>query len=161
MSIRASHFRSEIVRPVLAALGRVRPVLDSPAAEELLVGTAAHESQLGFSLRQHPKGPARGVYQMEPDTLDDLMSWLTNRTDLRAAVLAWAIPGQSFVSQLAGNVYFATAVARLNYFRKPFTMPSADDLAGLAKVWKRWWNTEAGAGTVEQWLRHYRELAHT
>jgi len=39
------------------ATGSVAP---KPAAEHKLVGTAAQESRLGYSLRQHPSGPARG-----------------------------------------------------------------------------------------------------
>jgi len=159
--IRASHLRELVIRPVLERMARVRPGLDSPAAEELLVGTAAQESRLGYSLRQHPSGPARGIYQMEPATFTDLMRWLTTKPDLMSAAADWASPAIPFGAQLAGNLYFATAISRLNYYRKPGSLPSADDLDGLAAYWKRWWNTELGAGTTAEGLRNYRELSRT
>ena len=157
MTILAEDLRELVVRPVLAAMARAQPGIDSPAAVELLMGTAAHESLLGKYLRQHP-GPARGIYQIEPDTYHDLERWLETRPRLREAVMEWASPQVSPGAQIAGNLYFATAVARANYWRKPFTMPYNPDLPTQARTWKRWWNTTAGKGTVEQYIRHYREL---
>ena len=66
MSIDAQQFREEIVRPVLEHLDAADPGIDSPNAEELLMLTAATESQLGRYLRQ-VRGPAIGVFQVEPN----------------------------------------------------------------------------------------------
>lgn len=159
--IRASHLRELVIRPVLERMARARPGLDSAAAEELLVGTAAQESRLGYSLRQHPTGPARGIYQMEPATFDDLMRWLAGKPDLMSAAANWASPAIPFGAQVAGNLYFATAIARLNYYRKPGALPAADNLAGLAAYYKKYWNTPLGAATEVEFIKHYRELAHT
>ena len=60
------HFLAYVVRPSLESIG-----LWSEAAERLLLGTAIAESQLTW-LRQHGGGPARGVYQIEPATHDDI-----------------------------------------------------------------------------------------
>jgi len=143
--------------PVLDRLERVWPRMKSRAAIDLLVGTAAHETHLGaLGLQQHP-GPARGIYQIEPNTFQDLCKSLTERhPKLLAAMLEWTSPAVPLGAQLAGNLYFATAVARLNYWRKPFTMP-ADPAppSALAAIWKTWWNTSAGKGTVAEWLGNY------
>lgn len=61
-----AHLRDLIIRPTLVEMGHY-----SPAAEALLLGTAAHESHGGRYLSQI-RGPARGIYQMEPATHDDL-----------------------------------------------------------------------------------------
>ena len=59
-------FRANIIRPVLLVIGG-----ESRAAENLILGTALQESNLRY-LRQLGDGPARGVYQMEPATHDDI-----------------------------------------------------------------------------------------
>jgi len=63
----ATDFRRDVIAPVLQKSG-----LDSEAAEELLLGTAVQES-LNFKYRrQMGGGPARGYFQMEPATHDDI-----------------------------------------------------------------------------------------
>ena len=57
--IKASELRQYVIRPTLKAIN-----LWSIAAENLLLGTAAQESQLGHYLTQ-VKGPALGIYQIE------------------------------------------------------------------------------------------------
>lgn len=158
MSIDHSDFRELVVRPVLERMDRHVSGMNSPAAVELLIGTAAHESLMGRWLRQHP-GPARGVYQIEPATFFDLMSWLDARRNIREAVMEWASPVVIPTMQISGNLFFATAVARANYWRKPFKMPDSTDAKVLAGIWKKYWNTYLGAGTEDQFIKHYRELA--
>ena len=64
MSINKNDIR-EAIREVLTYLGK-----HSDSAEELLMLTCAVESQLGTYLKQI-KGPARGIFQMEPATERD------------------------------------------------------------------------------------------
>lgn len=161
MSMIAVQFRSIVLRPTLAALGKVDIRLDSKAAENLLFGTACQESQLGKYLAQYPKGPALGVFQMEPATLNDLLHWLAStepRRKLLDAALKLSFSGMSVTEQLPGNLYLSAALARINYWRKPFSMPDQSDLSGLSIVWKKWWNTELGAGTTDQWIANYRKF---
>ncbi len=158
MGIVASQFRELVVLPVLDRLAHLRPEMQSPAAVELLMGTAAQESKLGVYLKQYPTGPARGVYQIEPATFNDLMISIKDRhPDVLNAMLDYSSPAIPLGAQLAGNLYFATAIARVNYWRKPFHMPSNVDLPALAGIWKRWWNTPLGAGTEAQWIRSYKD----
>jgi hypothetical protein len=140
------HFLAYVVRPSLDSIG-----LGSPAAERLLLGTAIVESRLTW-LRQHGDGPARGVYQIEPATHDDIWAnYLAYRDGLanRVARLAGERPR---VDQLAWNLGYATAIARLVYYRRPEPLPHADDLAGLARYWKAHFNTALGAGSPEDFL---------
>ena len=61
-----AQFREFIVIPTLHDL-----VLNSTAAEELIVFTCATESLGGTYLKQ-VNGPAIGIYQMEPETYNDI-----------------------------------------------------------------------------------------
>ena len=66
-------FRRRVIRPVIRRLD-----LRSPMAERLLLGTAMTESGLRH-LRQ-VRGPACGLYQIEPATHRDLATnWLPRR----------------------------------------------------------------------------------
>lgn len=61
-----AQFRTNIVRPTLEGIGA-----HNRAAENLVLGTGLQERDLHY-LRQLNDGPARGIYQMEPTTHDDI-----------------------------------------------------------------------------------------
>ena len=145
-------FRLLVVRPALTHLG-----LWSAAAENLLLGTAVHESGLRF-LRQLGDGPARGLFQIEPATHDDLWeNFLRRRRALRTKVAALAAPVPSRLEQLATNAAYATAMARLVYLRAPEPLPAAHDVEALARYWKRHYNTARGGGSTAAFLLAYKE----
>ena len=145
-------FRRLVIRPTLQGLG-----LWSPAAERLLLGTAVVESGLKF-LTQHGDGPARGVYQIEPATADDLAkNWLTFRPRWAHKLAAFASE-QPSNGQLVSNLAYATAVARLIYYRRPEALPDPENLRGLADYWKAHFNTTAGKGDPAKFVSMMRPL---
>ncbi len=151
----ARDFRREVIRPVLAHLG----VGAEAGAEVLLLGTALHESGGLRWLRQRGGGPARGLYQMEPATHDDLWAnWLAHRPEL-AARLAALMTRQPPHAQLVTNLGYATAMARIHYLRVPAALPPAGEPAALARYWKAYYNTPSGAGTVEAFLDAFHRHA--
>jgi len=151
------HFRLHVVAPTLAALN-----MWSKAAEELLLGTAVHESGGLEALDQvtgdgdETLGPAYGVYQIEEATHVDVWRYLDRRPDLRSRVKPFVAMKPFLLDQLVTNLCYATAIARLIYWRAREPLPKADDLDGLAAYWKRHYNTELGAGTPAKWLQDYR-----
>ncbi len=154
--INIKQFRTEIVSPVLKHLE-----MYSAAAENLLVGTMLAESEIDGEtyLKQMGDGPALGVYQMETATHNDLFSnYLNVRPDMRAGVMGFALRDNVVMGseELPGNLFYATAMARVHYWRRPEPLPASTDLEGLAAYWKKWWNTELGAGRVEHFIEMYR-----
>ena len=148
--ISAAHLRNHVIQPVLERLD-----MDSLAAENLLLGTAAVETELGTYLVQL-SGPALGIYQVEPATYYDLLTnWLPYRAHVQTLLLPYQAREPEGVEQLVGNLYFATAVARCIYRRVPERLPDAEDVAGMARYWKRYWNTPKGKGTVEKFVNAY------
>jgi hypothetical protein len=146
-------FRTNIVRPVLTALGA-----HSMAAENLVIGTAVQESNLHY-LRQLNEGPARGLYQMEPATHDDhWQNYLAYRAELRGRVEAFSVPNQDRHGQLAWNLAYATAMCRIHYLRAPAPLPNATDIAGLAQYWKQYYNTSQGKGTVAEFADKFERF---
>lgn len=151
--------REIIVRPTLSFLSPEVPY--SRAAEDLVMGTFAVESNLQW-IKQHGKGPAKGLGQMEPATHKDMWRWLNlpKSRDIRGKVLSllssWPLDPED---QLQGNLPYCTAMTRLRYWVAPAPLPKADDLKGLAGYWKQYYNTALGKGTVEKFLEAYRWLA--
>ena len=148
-------FRDEIIRPTLMYLGGR---FNSPAAVALLLGTALVESRLTY-LRQIGGGPALGVYQIEPATLRDVYkNYLDNRPELAEEIRnRWGYQGMNLAEQLKGDLFYATVIARLIYYRAPGALPRADDLRGLADYWKQYYNTEQGKGDPAEFVRLYKQ----
>lgn len=133
-------FRRLVIRPAVRRLG-----LWSPAAERLLLGTALTES--GLRHLHQVGGPARGLYQIEPATLRDLIAnWLPRHPKLAERLRGFTAPHGALDDQLIWNLAYASAVARLIYYRRPEPLPRADDLPALAEYWKAHFNTAAGKG---------------
>ena len=142
-------FRRHVIRPSLVHLE-----LWSSAAEVLLLGTAIVESNLRW-LVQKKGGPGLGLYQIEPATHKDIWeTYLTKETKnkLKAKVI-WLTSRAPLNEQLVSNLAYATAVARIIYWRKPNALPEIEDVAGLAKYWKKHYNTHLGAGKEEDFIK--------
>ena len=152
--IQPDHLLQDVIRPALAVIG-----LQSVAAEQLLLGTAAAESRLGTYLHQLG-GPALGVWQIEPATHEDVwLNVLAYKQGLRGLVLQLAPPIYVTAPEyaplprvLCGNLLYACAIARIVYWRHKDPLPEAGDWKGIAAYWKRAYNTPLGAGTVEHFL---------
>lgn len=152
MSIDAKQFKLYIIVPTLAKLG-----LYSDSAVNLLLGTCAQESQMGTYLKQI-NGPALGIYQEEPASHDDVWdNYLKYKPDLAGKVLA--IDSRD-TNNLIINLSYATAIARIQYLRAPCPFPAADDLVGLASYYKRYYNTEQGAATVDEFIDNYKRYVN-
>lgn len=133
---------------------RNKPLLSDDAVE-LLIGTAAQESHLGEYLYQLEGGPARGIFQMEPKTLDDIWNnFLQYRVDLTFIVSSSCLESMDD-EELVWNMKYAIIMARIHYLRAPEALPSKDDVDGMAKYWKKHWNTEDGKGTVQEFIDNY------
>lgn len=146
MSINASDFRQYVIDPALAQLGAAGiPV--SKTAADLLMATAAVETDLGTWLNQAP-GPALGVFQIEPASLATLLSRLT--ADQQMA-LAGIMTPQPIISQLDTNLVLAAAICRLFYWQVPAPLPP-DTVSGLWNYYKTYYNTAAGAATLDGFI---------
>lgn len=147
--------RQLIIRPVTVSLD-----LGGDGVEELLLGTALQESSAGRSLDQNGGGPGLGVWQMEPGTHDDLWrNFLGGRPLLAQRVLTWTFIGLPKAIQMIGNLYYACAMARVQYYRSPRPIPSPGDLQGQAELYKVAYNTPLGAATIEQYKRNAQGAA--
>ncbi|MBF0127000.1 MAG: hypothetical protein HQM02_07290 [Magnetococcales bacterium] len=152
----ATHFRHNVIRPALALLD-----MGSGSAEALLLGTAAQESGLGHYLRQVGGGPALGVFQMEPATYHDIWRHVILPNPPVVQLLQPRWPRQPPPDDLVTDLLLAAVMCRLHYRRVKAALPEADDLPGLARYWKRHYNTPAGAGTEAEFIRNWQQHCGT
>ena len=163
--INVAQFRAEIVRPALKAAD-----MWSEAAENLVLGTGVQESLLTW-VKQRGAGPARGFYQMEPATADDICHrFLSTRASLAVGLgkATWphvaSPPAYSHLSKqdiarlLVEDLRFATIMCRLRYWMMPAPLPKANDVEGLARYWKDKYNTVLGKGLAVDWADKYRRF---
>ena len=154
---RAKRFCEELIRPTLKRIGK-----HSDEAERLLLGTAIQESHLKHR-RQLGGGPARGLFQMEPATHDEI--WENFLSTRRRSELADAIrmmktdPDADGAEELENNDVYACAMARAHYLRVPTAIPTAGGVRAHARYWKQHYNTASGAGTITQYIENWRQFA--
>lgn len=150
------HFiRDKIVIPALVVINAY-----SVAAEQLVMATGMAESLYRHnrqivSRKPLAYGPARGYWQMEPSTHDDLWSrWIgaTRRTHVLEGLRKISdCPGD--IDELVDNPVYAAAMCRIKYLSIPAALPNENDFQSIGAYWKRWYNTPLGAGTVDGFLR--------
>lgn len=127
----------------------------SEDAVNLLLGTCLQESMGGLFLRQ-VKGPACGIYQMEPATAQDIIdNYLKHRPALLEKVFQFYNYYNSLEDNLTGNLFFATAMCRVHYLRVKEKLPNCT--TGYATYWKKYYNTSAGKGTVMEFIDKYKK----
>lgn len=160
----AKQLRELVIRPTLQYLSPTIPY--SETAVELLMMTAAHESHLGEYIAQ-VGGPALGIYQMEPATEDDIHDgYLKYRRDLEQVVdntMISALIRDIDGADLVYSLPYATAMARVHYFRVPEALPEGslqneETIRKMAAYAKKYYNTELGKATEEDYYEAYMRL---
>lgn len=152
--LNVQQLREYIIRPCLEKLKKW-----SPEAEELMILTCAQESKGGTYVKQI-EGPALGIYQMEPETHNDLWaSYLTHHPDLVFNILNYLeysrIPK---AYNLLVNLGYATMMTRVYYLRVPEAIPSAKDIPALARYWNEHYNCNPDKGTDEEAILSYNKF---
>lgn len=154
MPINAQQIRNLIVIPTLEKLG-----MHSESATELLLGTMATESNFGTFIKQIGKGPALGIFQMEPATHDDIRdNFLKHRQSICNTILHEFNYANFVASRLVYDMQYATIMTRLHYLRVPEALPSANNLPALAAYWKQFYNTRFGKGDEDDFIKNYNRF---
>lgn len=159
MSTGVDQFRFFVVQPVLSYLGLTN-------GEELVMGTAAQESNFHYldqvdNFGKMVLGPGIGIYQMEQATHDDIWeNFLKYKPDLALKCQRLKADLPTSMHPLLGNLYYATAMTRVHYYRQKEALPASTNLSGLACYWKQYYNTTSGAGTVDQFTANYKKYVN-
>ena len=127
----------------------------SQEAFELVFGTGAHESMGWRYRRQLGGGPARGLFQCEKATFDDLIeNYLAYRPELLAKIIQISRVDRLNFNDLETNDTLAVCICRVHYRRFKWAIPKT--LEGQAKKYKIYYNSVSGKATVEDYIRNYK-----
>ena len=158
-----NQFKEHVVIPTLKYLDSEMPY--SEEAVDLLMMTCAHESIGGTYLRQ--KGMtgmtgAFGVYQMELATHDDIWyNYIEYNALTEKLIEALLVDYRAEVTHpLITNLAYATAMARVHYWRVAEALPSKDDttyayMSKLGEYAKKYYNTPLGKATSSKYVTDY------
>ena len=133
------------VKQIIESALKPYPELYSPAAIELLLGTAASESDMGEITKQ-VGGQALSIFQIERDTFQDLQARFGKQYGFNKKIF----------TDVRYDHKLAALVARLKYRSIKSPLPKAGDTVGQAKYWKKYYNTEMGKGTIKGYLAKYK-----
>jgi hypothetical protein len=153
-----------VIRPTLEYIAKHHPeIRHDESVENLLLGTAVHESMGLDRLFQMGGGPALGVYQIEPATHESIWDNYLARKPKLASTIRGLASQRSFIEsnkllnrELVTNLAYATAIARLVYLPVPDQIP--DSLEEQAEYYKKHFNTPAGSATPEEYIENYRRF---
>lgn len=152
--INENQLRELIIKPALSLIN-----MYSTDAEELLVFTCAAESLGGYYLHQ-VKGPALGIFQMEPATYTDI--WqnfiLNNPKILQMIALNFEAPKIPSTDRVVYDLRFAALMARLHYRRVKAPIPPASDVELIWEYYKKYYNTELGAAKKKESIAKYQNF---
>jgi len=157
--MKAQILHDHIIYPVLEHMAeKLQLPLNSVAARKLILATAAQESHCGDYFKQI-KGPAMGIFQVEPATEEDLFTnFLDGREDFLEVIMSFqseaGAEDNDLISAL-GNTFYQAAITRAQYYRFPAALPEANDFEGTWEYYKKYWNTDLGAATKEEFTRNW------
>jgi len=143
--VNARQLRELIVRPALLAH-------NLQDGEEMVMFTAAVETELAEYVRQNGTdgnyAVARGPFQMEPTTFE----WLQTMPQTKSLLL------NRTVDELQWDFKLAVLACRLRYLVVREPLPKSDDVDGMARYWKVYYNGSPAGLTAEQAKNKYLKL---
>ena len=143
----------KLIADTLTPLG-----LYSGGGSDLIMGTIAQESALGKYRRQLGGGPALGIGQMEPNTINDIWAnYLSYRQPLAKQIESLMVLHDR-VEDIVDNDRYAIAMIRCQYRRAPEPIPEAGDIEGMARIYKLRYNTPLGAATEQEFIDNYNRM---
>ena len=133
MGIAASELCRYVIRPTLFYLGHPHP-----SAESLLLGIAASQSELGSALHDRR---GHGLYSITEPRHRALWDDYLALDPERASLVRGLASQHAFLSapqlELTVNLRYATAIAWLLVEEQNTPLPEADDLLGMARIWRQ------------------------
>ena len=102
-------------------------------------------------LEQVGGGPALSFWQIEGWVAQDIWdNFITFRKPYIEAVYKLGLIEDKIPFCIYTNIALAAAFCRIHYRRKPGAIPKS--MPGRAAYWKKWYNSEEGAGTVDHYV---------
>lgn len=155
--------RRMLIRTVLEGLE-----LWSPDVEVLVLRTGAVESLYLFRAGLND-APERGFWQIHPQTAADVLFRyldLPSKAGRKARLermLGYSLDTLDedrllLEHELRTNDILGVSICRLWYLLSPYRIPKAEHVRSQGWLWKRWFNTSRGAGTINYFIETVNRL---
>jgi len=165
--INSHHLRSLIVDPTLKWVNHY-----SINASDLVMGTFAKESELGYYLKQVGGGPALGIGQCEPTTGKLVVKWVNKNCSAQEIKCFYLMCGETIgtpfgewmETKLIYNLRVQTLFCRYLYLSIPKPLPKLVDfdekdeyLYALGEYWDKYYNRNPRVGTAAEFVECYHK----
>jgi len=153
-------FKKLIVQPTLDDMSELwGPQINQEAAVNQIIGTYLKESVINgvTHITQLNDGPAKGVFQIEPDTelsiWDDYLAYRPDKASfVRGLMEQHLVEGHDLVS----NLRYQVVMCRLKYWQRSFKWPQdPNDIRALGVIWNKEYNANPDHGTVTEYVERY------
>ncbi|MCG8295321.1 MULTISPECIES: hypothetical protein [Pseudomonas] len=138
MGIAATELSRYVIRPTLIYLNR-----HSESAEALLLGVAASQSALGSALHDRR---GHGLYRIGEQRHQSVWDDFLARDPELASLVRGLASQHAFLGgphlELTVNLRYATAIAWMLIEEQASPLPPADDVLGLARIWRQTFNPQ-------------------
>jgi len=136
---------------------------DALNARQLMLGTCATETNLGQKLRQagysmQSDGGAFGLMQMELKTCEDIWTHFIIKKPMLYYKMKELLGNLSHKDALIGNIFYACAMARLQYARHKEPLPHIGDWIAQGEYYCKYYNSSKGKGTPEKYVEDYKRF---
>ena len=143
----------EIIGEVLARLEELG-IDNTPEARDLIFETGMAET--GYRHLEQMKAKkgigAVSFWQIEPGTIKDIWdNYIVYRKPLIEMAYSLGFKENEQTWCVMTNIALAVFFCRIYYRRKPGSIPLT--IEGRSTYWKKWYNTELGAGTESHYLK--------
>ncbi len=147
--IKPSHVK-RVVESTLLYIGV--PKKDIPKWTELLLITSQVESDMGYLLTQ-VRGPAQGIFQLEPATEKWIWTWLKkNNPELGERIKKLRCEAHLGIHETQYNMSYAVAMAYMEYHWRGVS-PVGKSTFEMLRLHKKHYNTDLGKASVSNSLK--------
>ena len=146
---------------VQATLALIRDSNIFPDDHQLLRRIALVESDDGRNSRTYRQGYHGGIWQVDLIGFQDTQDTNSHPglvSKFREIQREFGIDWPSVQWEDLRKPLYSGLAARLKLSNVAESIPLASDVAGQASYWKRYYNTESGAGTVEKFIQDVMAL---
>lgn len=154
MGICGSELLELIIRPTLKALG-----ICSPAAEKLMLGTAAVQSNLGFFIKSNN---GIGIFGIDSERHQDIWDkYLAFQEDLASEVRGFASQHEFLKApdaELASNLRYSTAIAWMVYQQANVDLSTLKTPQDMANCWYEVFTNNSAHQSPAIFLAQYKNV---
>ena len=142
------------IRPACDYISEYCPNCNGPNSVQMMLAIAAQESHCGMYFKQVGGGPARGVWQVETRSSEDVLeNFVAHKNGLADLLMSMYSPVLKY-AHIQSPLYNC-AIARLILYRYPEAMPDLDDKDGMWEFYKHRYNSEYGAAEQHEWDKNW------